>query len=117
MLILQFGLLIALLRYRLYDADVAISRSANFALITLSVAAIFAAAQDIVKQIVFNYSGDSSSDGPIIFAAALRPCWSTRSRTEFSAGLNAASSTTCSSFATTFRKARATCAKRHLSTS
>ena len=70
-MILQFGLLIALLRYRLYDADVAISRSANFALITLSVAAIFAAAQDIVKQIVFNYSGDSSSDGPIIFAAAL----------------------------------------------
>lgn len=70
-MILQFGLLIALLRYRLYDADVAISRSANFALITLSVAAIFAAAQDVVKQIVFNYSGDSSSDGPIIFAAAL----------------------------------------------
>lgn len=70
-MILQFGLLIALLRYRLYDADVAISRSANFALITLSVAAIFAAAQDIVKQIVFNYSGNSSSEGPIIFAAAL----------------------------------------------
>jgi hypothetical protein len=70
-MILQLGLLIALLRFRLYDADVAISRSANFALITLAVAAIFAAAQDVVKQIVFNYSGDSNSDGPIIFAAAL----------------------------------------------
>ncbi|MES2120187.1 MAG: hypothetical protein V4513_06370 [Pseudomonadota bacterium] len=70
-IILQFGLLIALLRYRLYDADVAISRSANFALITLSVAAIFAAAQDIVKQIVYNYSGNSNSEGPVIFAAAL----------------------------------------------
>jgi hypothetical protein len=70
-MILQLGLLIALLRFRLYDADVAISRSANFALITLAVAAIFAAAQDVVKQIVFNYSGNSNSDGPIIFAAAL----------------------------------------------
>jgi hypothetical protein len=70
-MILQFGLLVALLRFRLYDADVAISRSANFALITLSVAAIFAAVQDVVKQIVFNYSGNSSSEGPIIFAAAL----------------------------------------------
>ena len=70
-MILQLGLLVALLRFRLYDADVAISRSANFALITLSVAAIFAAVQDVVKQIVFNYSGNSSSEGPIIFAAAL----------------------------------------------
>jgi hypothetical protein len=70
-MILPFGLLVALLRFRLYDADVAISRSANFALITLSVAAIFAAVQDVVKQIVFNYSGNSSSEGPIIFAAAL----------------------------------------------
>jgi hypothetical protein len=70
-LILQFGLLIALLRYRLYDAEVAISRSANFALITLSVAAIFAAVQDGLKQVVYNYSGNTNSEGPIIFAAAL----------------------------------------------
>ena len=70
-LILQTGLLIALLRFRLYDAEVAISRSANFALITLSVAAIFAAVQDALKQIVYNYSGNSNSEGPIIFAAAL----------------------------------------------
>jgi hypothetical protein len=70
-LILQTGLLIALLRFRLYDAEVAISRSANFALITLSVAAIFAAVQDVLKQIVYNYSGNTNSEGPIIFAAAL----------------------------------------------
>jgi hypothetical protein len=70
-LVLQLGLLIALLRFRLYDAEVAISRSANFALITLSVAAIFAAAQDVLKQIVYNYSGNTNSEGPIIFAAAL----------------------------------------------
>jgi hypothetical protein len=70
-LILQLGLLIALVRYRLYDAEVVISRSANFALITLSVAAIFAAVQDVLKQIVYNYSGNTNSEGPIIFAAAL----------------------------------------------
>jgi hypothetical protein len=70
-LVLQLGLLIALLRYRLYDAEVVISRSANFALITLSVAAIFAGVQDALKQIVYNYSGNTNSEGPIIFAAAL----------------------------------------------
>lgn len=70
-LFLQLGLLIALLRYRLYDAEIAISRSANIALITLGVAAIFAATADALKQIVYNYYGNSNSEGPVIFAAAL----------------------------------------------
>lgn len=70
-LFLQFGLLIALLRYRLYDAEIAISRSANIALITLGVAAVFAATADALKQIVYNYYGNTNSEGPVIFAAAL----------------------------------------------
>ena len=70
-LFLQLGLLVALLRFRLYDAEVVISRSANVALITLGVAAIFAGAGDALKQIVYNYSGNTNSEGPIIFAAAL----------------------------------------------
>jgi hypothetical protein len=70
-LFLQLGLLIALLRYRLYDAEIAIGRSVNFAVITLGVAAVFAAAGDALKQIVYNYSGNTSNEGPIIFAAAL----------------------------------------------
>lgn len=70
-LLLQVGLLIALLRYRLYDAEVVIGRSVNFAIVTLGVAAIFAAAGDAVKQIVYNYSGNTNNEGPIIFAAAL----------------------------------------------
>ena len=70
-LILQLGLLIALLRYRLYDAEIVIGRSVNFAVITLGVAAIFAAAGDALKQIVYNYSGNTNNEGPIIFAAAL----------------------------------------------
>jgi hypothetical protein len=70
-LLLQLGLLVALLRYRLYDTEIVIGRSVNFAVITLGVAAIFAAAGDAVKQIVYNYSGNTNNEGPIIFAAAL----------------------------------------------
>jgi hypothetical protein len=70
-LILQLGLLIALLRYRLYDAEVAIGRSVNFAVITLGVGAVFAAAGDALKQVVYNISGNTNNEGPIIFAAAL----------------------------------------------
>src|SRR3954451_20320175 len=70
-LVLQVGLLIALVRYRLYDAEFVISKSANVALITLAVAAIFAGTADGLKQIVYNYYGNTSSEGPIIFAAAL----------------------------------------------
>jgi hypothetical protein len=70
-LFLQMGLLIALLRYRLYDAEVVISRSANFALIALAVAAVFGAAADGLKQIVYNYYGNTNSEGPVVIAAAL----------------------------------------------
>jgi hypothetical protein len=70
-LMLQVGLLIALLRYRLYDAESVISRSANFALIALAVAAIFGAAADAIKQLVYNYYGNTGSEGPVVIAAAL----------------------------------------------
>jgi len=64
-------LLIALLRYRLYDAEVVIGRSVNVAVVTVGVAAVFAGAGDALKQIVYNYSGNTNNEGPIIFAAAL----------------------------------------------
>jgi hypothetical protein len=70
-LFLQLGLLIALMRFRLYDAEVVISRSANVAFITLGVAAVFAATADALKQVVYNYYGNTNSEGPVIFAAAL----------------------------------------------
>lgn len=70
-LVLQFGLLIALIRYRLYDADFVISKSANIALITVGVAGVFAGTADGLKQIIYNYYGNTTSEGPIIFAAAL----------------------------------------------
>ncbi|GAA4741584.1 hypothetical protein GCM10023264_03290 [Sphingomonas daechungensis] len=70
-LTLQLGLLIALLRFRLYDAEAVISRSANFALITLGVAAVFAATADGLKQIILNYYGNTGSTAPVVFAAAI----------------------------------------------
>ncbi len=70
-LVLQFGLLIALIRYRLYDAEFVISKSANVALITVGVAGVFAGTADGLKQIIYNYYGNTNSEGPIIFAAAL----------------------------------------------
>ena len=88
---LQLGLLIALMRYRLYDAEVVISRSVNIALITLGVAAVFAATADALKQFVYNYYGNSHSEGPVIFAAALSTSWSTPSRNGSRAGRKTAS--------------------------
>jgi hypothetical protein len=70
-LVLQLGLLIALLRYRLYDAEVVISRSANFALITFLIGGIFAGANEAVKVFVQGLYGSTSSQTPGIFAAAV----------------------------------------------
>ncbi|HET8534392.1 MAG TPA: hypothetical protein VFL74_02465 [Sphingomicrobium sp.] len=70
-LVLQFGLLIALIRYRLYDAEFVISKSANYALITLVIVAVFAGVADGLKQIIYNYYGNTNSEGPVIIAAAL----------------------------------------------
>ena len=70
-LLLQCGLLIALLRFRLYDAETMISRSANFALITVLLAGIFAAANEAVKVFILALYGPAASNSTGIFAAAL----------------------------------------------
>ncbi|HEX9963913.1 MAG TPA: hypothetical protein VGB04_02910 [Allosphingosinicella sp.] len=69
-LLLQAGLLVALLRYRLYDAEVAISRSASFALIALILAGLFAATMEAVKEVILRFFGqDAGSIAPIVGAA------------------------------------------------
>jgi hypothetical protein len=69
-LLLQAGLLVALLRYRLYDAEVAISRSASFALIALILAGVFAATMEAVKEVILRFFGqDAGSIAPIVGAA------------------------------------------------
>jgi hypothetical protein len=69
-MLLQAGLLVALLRYRLYDAEVAISRSASFALIALILAGIFAATMEGVKEVIQRLFGQNAgSIAPIVGAA------------------------------------------------
>jgi hypothetical protein len=70
-LVLQLGLLIALLRFRLYDAEVVISRSANVALITLLIGGIFAAVSEALKVFIQGLYGPDSGSSPAIFAAAV----------------------------------------------
>jgi hypothetical protein len=70
-LCLQIGLLIALLRYRLYDAEAVISRSATFALVTIFIGGIFAASNEAVKVFIQGLYGPDSGQTPGIFAAAV----------------------------------------------
>ena len=110
-LCLQLGLLIALLRFRLYDAEAVISRSANIALITLGVTAVFAGAADALKQVIYNFTGNNGSEGRSSSPPRSRRCWSIRSRSGSRAGRKSASRRICSCFATTFPNASATCAR------
>ncbi len=68
---LQMGLLVALLRFRLYDAEVVISRSATVALVTITIGGIFAATSEAVKEITLNLLGRDAGSAPVIFAAAV----------------------------------------------
>ena len=70
-LCMNLGLLIALMRFRLYDAEAVMSRSANFALITLALGGIFAATNEAVKVFVQNLYGPTAGSTPGIFAAAV----------------------------------------------
>ncbi|MEG3179533.1 hypothetical protein [Sphingomonas sp. LT1P40] len=54
---LPLGLLISLLRFRLYDADAAISRSAVYAVLTVTLLAIFAGSEKIIEALSEQYFG------------------------------------------------------------
>lgn len=57
-LLLQFGLLVALLRYRLYDAESIISRTASIAIVTVVVGAAFAGLiEGVITQMQDMYEG------------------------------------------------------------
>ena len=51
------GLLVSILRFRLYDADAVIGRSAAYAVLTLGFVALFAASQEIIEQLGEEYLG------------------------------------------------------------
>ena len=70
-LCLQMGLMVALLRFRLYDAEVVISRSATFALVTVFIGGVFAASNEAVKVFIQGLYGPDAGQSPGIFAAAV----------------------------------------------
>lgn len=58
-IILALGFLVSLIRYRLYDAEAAISRSAVYAALTLTMVATFAACEALIELLGQRYFGSS----------------------------------------------------------
>lgn len=54
---MALGIIVSILRYRLYDADVAIGRSAAYAALTLGFVALFAASEKIIELLGQEYLG------------------------------------------------------------
>lgn len=65
------GLMVSLLRYRLYDADAVISRSAAYAVLTLTLGAVFAASAKGVELFFETSFGRDSGAVPAAMAAGL----------------------------------------------
>lgn len=65
------GLIVSLLRYRLYDAEAAISRSAGYALLTLLLGATFAVSARSLEYLVETYLGREAGGLPGAIAAGL----------------------------------------------
>jgi hypothetical protein len=70
-LLLVLGLMVSLLRYRLYDADAAISRSAAYASLTLTLVAVFAGTEKLAEALGQQYFGDSAGAASGAVAAGL----------------------------------------------
>jgi hypothetical protein len=80
MLVLQLGLLVALIRYRLYDAEAIISRTATAAILTVAIGGTFAATMEaIITGAQFLYPESEMSQtmaamgGAVIAAVVIEP--------------------------------------------
>ncbi len=65
------GLLVSLLRHRLYDADAAISRSAAYAGLTVTLIAVFAASETLIQNLGQQWFGASAGVAGGAIAAGL----------------------------------------------
>ena len=70
-IVLAIGFLISLLRYRLYDAEAAISRSAVYAALTLTLIATFAACEALIELLGQRYFGSNGGAVSGTVAAAI----------------------------------------------
>lgn len=65
------GLLLSLLRYRLYDVDTLISRSAAYGLMTVGFVAVFAGLENLLEQAAQTYLSDNAGKAAGAISAAL----------------------------------------------
>jgi len=68
---LPFGLLIALTRFRLWEADAVITRSAAYAVVTVVVGVVWAASSDLVKLVIEEIIGRESQAGATTVGAVI----------------------------------------------
>jgi hypothetical protein len=71
MTVIASGILIALLRFRLWEADTIISRSAAYAVVTMIVGVIWAASSDLVKLVITEMLGRESEAGATTVGAVI----------------------------------------------
>lgn len=69
-LILQFGLLVALIRYRLYDAEAIISRTASIAIMAVALGSIFAGVMEGIITSMQNIYPDAQTEAAMAGAIA-----------------------------------------------
>lgn len=71
MAVLPLGLLVALTRFRLWEADTVITRSAAYAVVTLVVGVVWAASSDLVKLVIEEVIGRESQAGATTAGAVI----------------------------------------------
>jgi hypothetical protein len=68
---MAIGLLVALTRFRLWEADTVITRSAAYAVVTLIVGVVWAASSDLVKLVITEVMGRESEAGATTVGAII----------------------------------------------
>lgn len=68
---MAIGLLVALTRFRLWEADTVITRSAAYAVVTLVVGVVWAASSDLVKLVITEVMGRESEAGATTVGAII----------------------------------------------
>lgn len=71
MAVMALGLLVALIRFRLWEADTVITRSAAYAVVTLIVGVVWAASSDLVKLVITQLIGRESETGATTVGAII----------------------------------------------
>jgi hypothetical protein len=71
MAVLPLGLLIALTRFRLWEADTVITRSAAYAVVTLVVGVVWAVSSDLLKMVIEEVLGRESQAGATTAGAVI----------------------------------------------